>query len=152
MKKVFANSAVGLLGVVLLLGSAATAESSDTRLAPPLPGAYSSGDTEEGSSFAGHVRTAMREHAAVGSFIQAANLPAFDTGPRSFDDLEAPGYRLPGSNVAGRHLFDAVDQSEVSGPAVGEPDALIMLLGAVGVVLYQLHRKQRSLEQRPLSL
>ncbi len=151
MKKVFANSAVGLLGVVLLLGSAATAESSDSRFPVPPSGAHGSGDIED-SSFAGHVRTALREQAEVNSFVQAVNLPAFDTGPRSFDDLEARRLRLPGSNATGRHLFDAVDQSEVSGPAVGEPDALIMLLGAVGVVLYQLHRKQRSLEQRPLSL
>jgi hypothetical protein len=49
-------------------------------------------------------------------------------------------------------IVDTVEhQDAIDGSVTREPDGLSMLLAALAVVCYQLYRKQRFLEQRPLS-
>jgi hypothetical protein len=77
-----------------------------------------------------------------------ASLASLTSNPVSFDDLLAPGqYRLAiGGTVSG--FLGGLYRMQVA--AVPEADVWIMLLLGFAVILYQLHRKQRSLERSPL--
>jgi hypothetical protein len=76
-------------------------------------------------------------------------LSSFANNPVSFDELLSPGqYRLAiGGTVSG--FLGGLYRVQVA--AVPEADVWIMLLLGFAVVLYQLHRKQRSLEQSPVA-
>ena len=77
------------------------------------------------------------------------SLASLASNPASFDDLLGPGqYRLSlGGTVSG--FLGGLYRVQVA--AVPEADVWIMLLVGFAVVLYQLHRKQRSLEQGPVA-
>jgi hypothetical protein len=67
-------------------------------------------------------------------------------GPVSFDELVAPGELGVASGFFGSAYRGSLDPV-----AVRETDVWVMLLVGVGVVLYQLRRKQRTLEQEPVA-
>jgi hypothetical protein len=71
--------------------------------------------------------------------------------PMSFDDFLAPGsYRIGFSGI-GNGFLGGIYRGSLQVAAVPEADVWVMLLVGFAVVLYQLRRKQRSLEQQPVA-
>jgi hypothetical protein len=79
------------------------------------------------------------------------NIATFSNSPLSFDDLLGPGqYRIALSGV-GSGFFGGLYRGSLQVAAVPEADVWVMLLIGFAVVLYQLRRKQRTLEQQPVA-
>jgi hypothetical protein len=79
------------------------------------------------------------------------NIASFSGNPISFDDLLGPGeYRIALSGL-GTGFFGGVYRGSLQVAAVPEADVWVMLLVGFGVVLFQLRRKQRTLEQQPVA-
>jgi len=86
------------------------------------------------------------EKLGTGGFTSIASLTS---NPASFDDLLAPGsYRFAIAGT-GSGFFGGIYRGTLHVAAVPEADTWVMLLMAFGIVVYQLRRKQRSLEQPP---
>jgi hypothetical protein len=74
------------------------------------------------------------------------SLASISGNPISFDDLLSPGqYRVAISGI-GSGLFGGLYSGNLQVAAVPEADVWVMLLVGFAVVLYQLRRKQRTLE------
>jgi hypothetical protein len=149
-----------------------------TNLKTVSDGTYSFSDLiESGSSFTDYVRFKLDNAAQVSAFAKSFDLSFFKldllginsfsaslqelgkggfktiasssaTNPVSFDDLLGRGtYRLMlTGNASG--LIGGLYRGSLNVAAVPEADTWIMLLLGAGVVVYQLRRKQRSLEQQ----
>jgi hypothetical protein len=92
--------------------------------------------------------SARLQHLEAGGFQNVAN---FQGSPISFDDLLGPGeYRIALSGV-GSGFFGGLYRGSLQVAAVPEADVWVMLLVGFGVVLFQLRRKQRTLEQQPVA-
>jgi hypothetical protein len=89
--------------------------------------------------------SATLQHLSSSGFQTVAT--SFD-GPISFDELLGPS--AYGSGI-GSGLLDGLYRGSPQVAAVPEADVWVMLLVGFGVVLYQLRRKQRSLEQEPVA-
>jgi hypothetical protein len=77
-------------------------------------------------------------------------LATLSSGPMSFDELLTPGqYRIKLNGVASG-FFGGLYSGSLQVAAVPEAETWVMLLVGFGLVVYQLRRKQRSLEQQPL--
>ncbi len=80
------------------------------------------------------------------------SIASFTSNPASFDDLLSPGaYRFSVAGTASG-FFGGIYRGTLHVAAVPEADTWVMLLVGLGLVAYQLRRKQRSLEQRPTTL
>jgi len=81
-----------------------------------------------------------------------SSITSFTSNPASFDDLLSPGaYRFSVAGTASG-FFGGIYRGTLHVAAVPEADTWVMLLVGLGLVAYQLRRKQRSLEQRPTTL
>lgn len=144
MDKSYANGAVKLLSALLLFGVCGTAGAAD--FDGLKDSAYAAGATL-GESFSDYVRTTLGDADETKSFIHTVDLSLRGAAVETFDELILAGreqIRNAGSAVmAGSASND--------GGANESSDPLFMMLAALGVIIYQLRRKQRSLEQRPLS-
>jgi hypothetical protein len=88
--------------------------------------------------------SATLQHLGSSGFQTVAT--SFD-GPISFDELLGP--RPYGSGGSG--LLGGLYRGAPQAAAVPEADVWVMVLVGFGVVLYQLRRKQRTLEQEPVA-
>lgn len=175
-----ATRVIRTLAAILILATAGTAHARTTDLGTLDSGLYSFGNVLSfGESFTDHVSFTLDTAADVASFIKSfdMSLLGFDligidnftaslqrattsgyttlfsataTSPISFDDFLAPGsYRLSiGGTASG--FFGGLYRGTLQVAAVPEVETWLMILIGVGIVLYQLGRKQRSLERQPL--
>jgi hypothetical protein len=79
------------------------------------------------------------------------NVASSSGSPISFDDLLGPGEYRIALNGIGSGFFGGVYRGSLQVAAVPEADVWVMLLVGFGAVLFQLRRKQRSLEQQPVA-
>jgi hypothetical protein len=87
----------------------------------------------------------------MGSGGGFTTLGAKTGNPISFDDMLGPGsYRVALSGI-GTGFFGGLYRGSLQVAAVPEADVWVMLLVGFAVVLYQLRRKQRSIEQQPVA-
>jgi hypothetical protein len=92
--------------------------------------------------------SATLEHLGSGGFQKVATISG---NPISFDDLLGPGEYRIGLSGIGSGFFGGLYRGSLQVAAVPEADVWVMLLVGFGVVLYQLRRKQRTLEQQPVA-
>jgi len=178
MKIKHVSGAVKLFSAILLVAGASAAQAATTSLGTVDDGAYGFGRAISfGETFTDYVSFTLNDSAEVSSFIKSFDMSIFHfdllgidnftTGlqklgvsgystiaslashPKSFDDLLSPGaYRFAiGGTASG--FFGGIYRGTLHVAAVPEADTWVMLLMAFGIVVYQLRRKQRSLEQTP---
>ena len=181
MEKRRAMAFIKSVGLVLMLAAGiGSAQASTTQLGTLSAGDYSfSSYVSPGHSFNNFVRFRLDDAAQVTSFIGSlelsfasfsllgidnfsASLQKLGSGGfqtlstaagdgLSFNDLLAPGrYRIALSGDSSG-LLGGFYQGALHVAAVPEADTWIMLLVGFGIVLYQLRRKQRSIEMQPLA-
>jgi hypothetical protein len=173
-----ASRAVKLFSAILLLAGAGAAQAAAINLGTVSQGSYGFGRAVNfGETFTDYVNFTLHDSAEVSSFIKsfdmsifhfdvlgidnyATGLERFNSGsyasvaslasnPASFDDLLSPGsYRFSIAGT-GSGFFGGIYRGTLHVAAVPEADTWVMLLMAFGIVVYQLRRKQRSLEQPP---
>jgi hypothetical protein len=179
-KRNFATS-IKLLGLSLVLGAAGAVNAKTIDLGDvQAGGSYSFTDVITfGQSFTDYVGFNLDDASQVSSFIKSfdmsifsfdvlgidnfaatlqhlgqggfQNVSSFSGSPISFDDLLGPGeYRVALSGI-GSGFFGGIYRGSLQVAAVPEADVWIMLLVGFGVVLFQLRRKQRTLEQQPVA-
>jgi len=174
-----ASRAVKLFSAILLLAAAGGAQASAINLGQvTVGGDYGFGRAINfGETFTDYVNFSLNDAAEVSSFIKSFDMSVFHfdllgidnfttglerfgsggyssiasltSNPASFDDLLAPGsYRFAIAGT-GSGFFGGIYRGTLHVAAVPEADTWVMLLMAFGIVVYQLRRKQRSLEQPP---
>jgi hypothetical protein len=173
-----ASRAVKLFSAILLLAAAGGAQASAINLGGVSQGDYGFGRAINfGETFTDYVNFTLSDSAEVSSFIKSfdmsvfhfdllgidnfttglerfgsggySSIAALTSNPASFDDLLAPGsYRFAIAGT-GSGFFGGIYRGTLHVAAVPEADTWVMLLMAFGIVVYQLRRKQRSLEQPP---
>jgi hypothetical protein len=176
-----ASRVVKLFSAVLLFVGAGSAHAVATDLGTVSDGSYGFGRALNfGETFTDYVNFNLETSADVTSFIKSfdmsifgfdligidnfsTGLERFGTGgftsiasltsnPASFDDLLAPGtYRFSIAGTASG-FFGGLYRGTLHVAAVPEADTWVMLLMGLGLIAYQLRRKQRSLEQGPATL
>jgi hypothetical protein len=172
------SRAVRLFGAILLVASAGVAQAATTSLGTVGEGSYGFGRAINfGETFTDYVNFSLNDSAEVSSFIKSFDMSIFNfdllgidnfstglqklgssgystvasltSNPASFDDLLSPGsYRLSMAGT-GSGFFGGIYRGTLHVAAVPEADTWVMLLMAFGIVVYQLRRKQRSLDQAP---
>ena len=180
MKKRNLSKALKLCGLCLVLGAAGAANAKTIELGKLDTGSYSFTDVITfGQSFTDYVGFNLDDTSQVSSFIKSfdlsvfsfdllgidnfsatlqhlgsggfQNISNFSGSPISFDDLLGPGeYRIALSGI-GSGFFGGLYRGSLQVAAVPEADVWVMLLLGFGVVLYQLRRKQSTLEQQPVA-
>jgi hypothetical protein len=172
------SRAVKLFSALLLVATAGAAQAATTSLGTVSDGSYGFGRAVNfGETFTDYVDFSLHNSAEVSSFIKSFDMSIFhfdllgidnfSTGlqklgssgystiasltanPASFDDLLSPGsYRFSVAGT-GSGFFGGIYRGTLHVAAVPEADTWVMLLMAFGIVVYQLRRKQRALEQTP---
>jgi len=181
MTTTHASRAVKLISAVLLFAGVGAAQANTTNLGTVSDGSYGFGHALSfGETFTDYVSFNLNDSAEVTSFIKSFDMSIFNfdllgidhfttglerlgtggftslasltTNPASFDDLLSPGsYRFSIAGTASG-FFGGIYRGTLHVAAVPEADTWVMLLMAFGIVVYQLRRKQRSLEQPPAAL
>jgi hypothetical protein len=177
----YASRVVKLFSAVLLFATAGSAHAVATDLGTVSDGSYGFGRALNfGETFTDYVNFDLNSSADVTSFIKSFDMSIFgfdligidnfSTGleklgtggftsiasltsnPSSFDDLLSPGsYRFSVAGTASG-FFGGLYRGTLHVAAVPEADTWVMLLMGLGLVAYQLRRKQRSLERGPATL
>jgi hypothetical protein len=177
----YASRVVKLFSAVLLFATAGSAHAVAVDLGTVSDGSYGFGRALNfGETFTDYVNFDLDTSADVTSFIKSFDMSIFgfdligidnfSTGleklggggytsiasltsnPASFDDLLAPGsYRFSVAGTASG-FFGGLYRGTLHVAAVPEADTWVMLLMGLGLVAYQLRRKQRSLEHGPATL
>jgi hypothetical protein len=173
------SRAVKLFSAILLVAGAGAAQAATTDLGTVSDGSYGFGRALNfGETFTDYVNFSLNDSAEVSSFIKSFDMSIFNfdllgidnfttglqklgtgggystlasltSNPASFDDLLSPGsYRFSVVGVCSG-FFGGIYRGTLHVAAVPEADTWVMLLMAFGIVVYQLRRKQRSLEQTP---
>jgi hypothetical protein len=173
-------STMKVLGLCLVLGAASSAYAKTIDLGTLAAGAsYSFTDGVGLGKFSDDVRFNLSDTMNVSGFVRTFEMSIFGfdllgiqnfsstlqhlgqggfqtlasgTGsPMSFDDMLGPGsYRIAFSGI-GNGFLGGIYRGSLQVAAVPEADVWVMLLVGFAVVLYQLRRKQRSLEQQPVA-
>ena len=173
-----ASRAVKLFSAVLMFAGVGAAQAVTTDFGAVTDGSYGFGRSVGfGETFTDYVNFNLNDSADVSSFIKSFDMSIFSfdllgidnfttglqrlggsgfttlasltSNPASFDDLLTPGsYRFSVAGT-GSGLFGGLYRGTLHVAAVPEADTWVMLLMAFGIVVYQLRRKQRSLEQPP---
>ena len=173
-----ASRVVKLFSAVLLFAGGASAHAAAIDLGTPADGSYGFGRAVSfGETFTDYVNFNLDSSADVTSFIKSFDMSIFGfdlvgidnfttglerlgtggyssiasltSNPASFDDLLSPGaYRFSVAGTASG-FFGGLYRGTLHVAAVPEADTWVMLLMGLGLVGYQLRRKQRSLEQHP---
>jgi hypothetical protein len=181
MSTTHASRAVKLFSAVLLFAGIGAAQAATTNLGAVTDGSYGFGRSVEfGETFTDYVNFSLNNSAEVSSFIKSFDMSIFNfdllgidnfstslqhlgssgfttlssntSNPASFDDLLSPGsYRFSIAGTASG-FFGGIYRGTLHVAAVPEADTWVMLLMGFGIVVYQLRRKQRSLEQPPAAL
>ena len=182
MKTKFASRVVKLFSAVLLFAGMGSTHAATTDLGTVSDGSYGFGRSLNfGETFTDYVNFNLDTSADVTSFIKSfdmsifgfdlvgidnfstglqklgsgggyTSISSFTSNPASFDDLLSPGaYRFSVAGTASG-FFGGIYRGTLHVAAVPEADTWVMLLVGLGLVGYQLRRKQRSLEQRPTTL
>ena len=175
-----ASRVVKLFSAVLLFAGVGSAHAVTIDLGTVSDGSYGFGRAVNfGETFTDYVNFNLDTSADVTSFIKSFDMSIFgfdligidnfSTGlqrldgggyssiasltsnPASFDDLLSPGaYRFSVAGTASG-FFGGIYRGTLQVAAVPEAETWLMILIGFGIVLYQLGRKQRSLErQQPL--
>ena len=92
--------------------------------------------------------SATLQHLGQGGFQTLATSSA---SPISFDDMLGPGSYRIGLSGIGSGFLGGIYRGSLQVAAVPEADVWVMLLVGFAVVLYQLRRKQRSLDREPVA-
>ncbi len=92
--------------------------------------------------------SATLQHLGQGGF---QTLATSSTSPISFDDMLGPGTYRIGLSGIGSGFLGGIYRGSLQVAAVPEADVWVMLLVGFAVVLYQLRRKQRSLDREPVA-
>jgi hypothetical protein len=172
------SRAVKLFSALLLVAGAGAAQAATTGLGSVSDGSYGFGRAINfGETFTDYVDFSLSSSAEVSSFIKSFDMSVFHfdllgidnfttglqklstsgystvgsltSNPASFDDLLSPGsYRFSVAGT-GSGFFGGIYRGTLHVAAVPEADTWVMLLMAFGIVVYQLRRKQRSLDQTP---
>lgn len=172
------SRAVKLFSALLLVAGAGAAQAATTNLGTVADGSYGFGRAINfGETFTDYVSFSLNDSAEVSSFIKSFDMSIFSfdllgidnfttglqklgsggystvasltSNPASFDDLLSPGsYRFSVAGT-GSGFFGGIYRGTLHVAAVPEADTWVMLLMAFGIVVYQLRRKQRSLDQAP---
>jgi hypothetical protein len=172
------SRAVQLFSTILLLAAAGAAQAATTSFGTVSDGSYGFGRAIDfGETFTDYVDFSLSNSAEVSSFIKSFDMSIFhfdllgidnfttglqklgssgyatiatlNANPASFDDLLSPGsYRFSVAGT-GSGFFGGIYRGTLHVAAVPEADTWVMLLMAFGIVVYQLRRKQRALEQTP---
>ncbi len=173
-----ATRAVKLFSAVLLFAGAGAAHAASDNLGAVSDGSYGFGRAVAfGETFTDYVNFNLNTSSEVSSFIKSFDMSVFNfdllgidnfttnlqhlsssgystvssltSNVASFDDLLSPGsYRFSIAGT-GSGFFGGLYRGTLHVAAVPEADTWVMLLMAFGIVVYQLRRKQRSLEQPP---
>lgn len=173
-------SAIKIFSLCLALGAAGTANARTIDLGTIGAGTYDFTEyVRPGKTFTDYVRFSADDALQLTAFVKSFDLSilSFDllgidnfsatlqqlgsggfhtissltSNPISFDDLLSPGkYRIAiGGTSSG--FIGGLYRGTLQVAAVPEADVWVMMLVGFGVVLYQLSRKQRSLEQLPVA-
>ena len=180
MRKRNLATSIKLSGLFLILGAAGAVNAKTIELGSLGTGSFSFTETVTfGSSFTDYVGFSLDDPSQVNSFIKSFDLSIFSfdllgienfsatlqhlgqsgfqtlsaisSNPISFDDLLGPGQYRIAINGIGSGFLGGLYSGTLQVAAVPEADVWIMLLVGFAVVLYQLRRKQRSLEQQPVA-
>jgi hypothetical protein len=177
-----ASRAVKLFSAMILLAGAGAAQATTTSLGSVSDGSYGFGRAINfGETFTDSVNFSLSNSSEVTSFIKSFDMSIFHfdllgidnfstslqklgtggtyttlgsltSNPASFDDLLSAGsYRFSVAGT-GSGFFGGIYRGTLHVAAVPEADTWVMLLMAFGMVVYQLRRKQRSLEQPPAAM
>jgi hypothetical protein len=178
----YASRVVKLFSAVLLFAGAGSAHAVAIDLGTVSDGSYGFGRSLNfGETFTDYVNFDLDTSADVSSFIKSfdmsifgfdligldnfstglerlgtggsySSIAALTSSPASFDDLLSPGaYRFAIAGTASG-FFGGLYRGTLHVAAVPEADTWVMLLMGLGLVAYQLRRKQRTLEQGPGAL
>jgi hypothetical protein len=169
-----------LLGLLLILGAAGGANAKTIELGTIGNGNYSFTEVVTfGQSFTNYVGFTLDTPSDVTAFVKSFDMSIFSfdllgidnfsvtlealgqsgfqtlssisSNPVSFDDFLAPGnYRIALSGI-GSGLFGGLYSGSLQVAAVPEADVWIMLLVGFAAVLYQVRRKQRTLDLVPVA-
>ncbi len=180
MQKRNVISTIKILGLCLALGAASSTYAKTIDLGNLVAGqSYSFTDGVGLGKFSTDIRFSLGNSMNVSGFIKSfeLSLGSFDVlrienfsgsleklvsggsqivgttsgNPMSFDDMLGPGsYQVALSGI-GTGFFGGLYRGSLQVAAVPEADVWVMLLVGFGVVLYQLRRKQRSIEQQPVA-
>jgi hypothetical protein len=167
-------SSIRLWGLCLVLGAAAAANAKTIELRD-LGAVARHGSTEAitlGPSFSDAAGFGADDAAQSESFGTSLDLSIFEFDLLGVDDFSATlqtlgsrGFQTVATSFDGPTSFDEVlgagrfgsglwllgDRDSPQVAAVAETDVWVMLLVGFGVVLFQLRRKQRTLEQEPVA-
>jgi hypothetical protein len=176
-----ASRVVKLFSALLLFAGAGSAQAVAVDLGTVSDGNYGFGRALNfGETFTDHVNFNLDTSADVTSFIKSFDMSIFGfdligidnfttglerlgtggytsiasltSNPASFDDLLTPGsYRFSVAGTASG-FFGGLYRGTLHVAAVPEAETWVMLLMGLGLVAYQLRRKQRSLEQHPATM
>lgn len=173
-------SSIGVWSLCLVLGAASSANAKTIDLGTLAAGSsYSFTDVVGLGKFSDDVAFKLNDTVNMSSFIKSFDLSIFSfdmlgiqnfsatlqhlgqggfqtlaTGsgsPISFDDMLGPGTYRIGLSGIGSGFLGGIYRGSLQVAAVPEADVWVMLLVGFGVVLYQLRRKQRSLDQQPVA-
>ena len=178
MKQGKLAATIKLSSELLIFGMTGLAEAKTIDLGALDTGNYSVTEyVQPGTSFTDHVLFQLEDALHVSTFAKSFEMSVFSfdllgidnfsasleqlgssgyqslaslaSNPVSFDDLLGPGqYRLAlGGTVSG--FLGGLYRVQVA--AVPEADVWIMLIVGFALMLFQLHRKQKSLEQNPVA-
>lgn len=180
MKKRNVSTWIKSTGLVLVLSMAGVANAKTIQLGNVGTGSYSFADiVSPGQSFNNYVGFSLGDAAQVSSFVKSFDFSIFSfdllgidnfsaslqqlgksgfqtvatlsSNPVSFDDFLGPGkYRIAIGGI-GSGLFGGLYTGSLQVAVVPEAEVWVMLLVGFGMVLYQLRRKQRLLEQQPVA-
>jgi hypothetical protein len=173
-------SSIKVWGACLVLAAASSANAKTINLGTlAAGGSYSFTDVVGVGDFKDNIRFRLNDTVSVSAFIKSFDLSIFSfdvlgiqnfsatlqrlgqggfqtlatssTSPISFDDMLGPGtYRISLSGI-GSGFLGGIYRGSLQVAAVPEADVWVMLLVGFGVVLYQLRRKQRSLDREPVA-
>ena len=173
-------SSIKIWGVCTLLAAASSANAKTIDLGTlAAGGSYSFTDVVGLGNFSDDVRFSLSDTVNVSAFIKSFNLSIFSfdllgiqnfsatlqhlgqggfqtlatsaTAPISFDDMLGPGTYRIGLSGIGSGFLGGIYRGSLQVAAVPEADVWVMLLVGFAIVLYQLRRKQRSLERAPVA-
>ncbi len=176
MKKGTIGGWVRLSGLCLVLGLAGTASAKTFQFGSVGSGSYSFTElVGPGHSFTDYVAFRLDDSADITTFIKSFDLSIFSfdllgiddfsatlqklgqggfqslgtlsSSPISFDDFLDPGHYRIALSGTGSGFLGGLYSGTLQVAVVPEADVWVMLLVGFVLVLYQLRRKQRSIEQ-----
>lgn len=139
MKTRHAKRVTKVFGAILLFAGVGAAHAASLNVRAGADASQGFGTpVVHGATFADHTSFGPANGADAGSFVSSVEMPVASFGQSAADPLVL----ITGTGSEFSSLYRGTMQAGV----VPQADTRLMLLVALGMVLYQLRRKQRSLE------